>query len=392
MRIKRLKLRAFIQKRADAGEDLAPSLVMEEYNRLTNQEKSLQSVSQMLKRMSLDKTKRAELVVEKAKLEAGRDILEYAEYKNYVVMAEQGRVQQKRIKTVAKNLRFVWELMNQTDPHTWQFENLIERLRTKYPMVVNEKDQKVYEHPAQVLAYLGAVNTVFKGIIPENFSADLSRKKGELKDYLTFDEFWTFITQCQTTPELNVIGWRTLFCAQINGGFREGTQGKNGILGLQWENINFQTKRCRAHEKGGRGNASRVWENIPLDLFPWIHGWDRLLEYWTLLGKPTAGRVFPVNYNTYLEYFHKTRHACNGRIAGEKETFRPHIFRKTHAQWLRKLRVPLEIIAGAFPQGLFGVGWDNISVLKEYYVTIEPDEYEEAQKKADERMKSLGLS
>ena len=301
-------------------------------------------------------------------------------------------MQQKRIKGVAKAIRRVWKLMDKTDPHTWTYTELMKRIETQYSKHINEKDQKVFEKPAAVLHLLGALNTVFKGIIPENFSADLSRPKGELKDFFTFEEFNLFIEACEGIAELSKVGWQALFKSQVNGGFREGTNGRNGILGLLWENITFCTKRCKAVEKGGRGNASRVWENVPLDLFPWLHGWESLMQFWEEQGKPTSGRVFKISYDVYLSYFHKTRHKCNGRIAGEKETFRPHIFRKTHAQWLRKLRVPLEIVAGEFPQGIYGVGWDNIQVLKDRYSSIEPDEYEDADRKAADRMKVLGLT
>ena len=170
------------------------------------------------------------------------------------------------------------------------------------------------------------------------------------------------------------------------------TNERNGILGLTWENIQFNDKRCTAIEKGGRGNASRKWLHVPLNLFPWLNGWNLMKEWFIVSGSPTTGRCFPVRYETYLNYFHKTRRACNGRISGDKETFRPHIFRKSHAQWLRKLRVPLEIIGGAFPDGYYGVGWDDVDIIRKYYVSIEPEEYDEAQQKAETRMKALGLA
>jgi integrase len=389
--MKRLKLRAYIEQRVKAGDSLEPSDVQEGWYKLTSRrEPTFQAISQMLKRMKLDKAGREQLVIFRWNRQVGRDILEYQEWLDY--KANSGKVQVDRVDDNAKYLREVWEWFGKADPHTWKYTQLLAKLEEKYPKHINEKRQSVFNHPAAVQRYLSAVNTVFKGIIPESFSGDLSRKAGELKDYFTFQEFDDFINQLTATEELSQIGWEALYEVQESGGMREGRNKINGILGLKWENINFSTRRCSVNEKGGRGDASRMWVNVPLDLFPWRHSWDKLMKYWAERGNPASGRVFPIEYDTYLDKFHATRKACNGRIAGKKETFKPHILRKTHAQWLRKLRVPLEIIAGAFPDGSFGVGWDNINILKGYYVTIEPDEYEEAEAKAQQRMKVLGLA
>ncbi len=70
---------------------------------------------------------------------------------------------------------------------------------------------------------------------------------------------------------------------------------------------------------------------------------------------------------------------------------RPHVLRRTHAQWCVKLRIPLERICGQFPEGRFGVGWDNPTILLKYYVTLETDEEEEIIVKAKARMEKLGL-
>jgi integrase len=391
MKTKKLKLRAFIEQRAKDGEALEPTAVMETYNERTGKNIKLPSVSEMLINMGYTKEKREALTLEKSKANAARDIFDFQEWSNYKRLAEDGRVQQKQVEHVGRYIRQIWEWMNKTDPHTWKYTELMIKIEEHYPKFLNEKNQRVYRQPSAVMKHLGALNTVFKGIIPENFSAGLSRPAGELKDYFRFDEFNLFIENCQATPQMSQKGWRALYKCQVNGALREGTNGINGVLGLLWEKIDFNTKRCSAFEKGGRGNASREWKNIPLDLFPWIQGWASLIDYWSELGMPHTGKVFTVTYDEYLDYFHKTRKLCNGRISGEKETFRPHIFRKTHAQWGRKLRIPLEILAGHFPDGSFGVGWDNITIIMKYYADIEPDEYEEAQKKADDRMKALGL-
>ena len=104
-----------------------------------------------------------------------------------------------------------------------------------------------------------------------------------------------------------------------------------------------------------------------------------------------SGRVFPVHYETYQTHFHDTRRKCKGRISGNKETLKPHILRKTHAQWEVKFWVPLQDICGQFPDGFFGVGWDNPQILLKYYVTLESEATEKAFIQANERMIKLGV-
>ena len=104
------------------------------------------------------------------------------------------------------------------------------------------------------------------------------------------------------------------------------------------------------------------------------------------------GPAFPgVFYKEYSAQFHETRSRCNGRISGDKETMKPHIFRKTHGQWLVKLWVPVEQICGIFPDGYFGVGWDNPKILLKYYVTLEDEQRFKAEQQAAERMQALHL-
>ncbi len=103
------------------------------------------------------------------------------------------------------------------------------------------------------------------------------------------------------------------------------------------------------------------------------------------------GPAFPLVYAEYLQLFHETRRRCNGRISKDKETMRPHVLRRTHAQWLVKLWVPIEQICGLFPDGHFGVGWDNPKILLKYYVTLEDEQRFKAEQQAIDRMKMLGL-
>ena len=115
------------------------------------------------------------------------------------------------------------------------------------------------------------------------------------------------------------------------------------------------------------------------------------MEWHKQSGVATVGYVFPVIYQEYLNKFHSTLKRCGGRLASDLETLKPHIMRKTHAQWCAKLRVPIQWVCGQFPDGWFGVGWDDPKVLLDYYMTLEDDERFEVENKAHDRMNGLGL-
>jgi len=72
---------------------------------------------------------------------------------------------------------------------------------------------------------------------------------------------------------------------------------------------------------------------------------------------------------------------------------RPHIFRKTHAQWARRIGVTLENLCGNTESspciGRYGVGWDDPKVPLKYYLTPEPEEYAEQDQKINQRLEKL---
>lgn len=281
--------------------------------------------------------------------------------------------------------------MNKTNPDYWTFEDLWTTLEKKLPTTKDSYGRVAFKHPSAVMRLLSPISTMWQGKIPKAWTSGLTREAGELKDHFTFEEFNEFINSLLETAELSLEGWTTLFKVQINAGLREGTNGTTGVLGLRWQDINFETRRCSAREKGGRGKAGRIWRQLPLDLFTWLNAFEDLKRYWEKQGKPEKGKVFPVTYDQYRKQFHETRKRGNGRIAGHSETLRPHIIRKTHAQWLVKLWVPLEEICGQFPTGYFGVGWDNPEILLKYYIELEGEKRQKALTVFEERKKALGL-
>lgn len=74
---------------------------------------------------------------------------------------------------------------------------------------------------------------------------------------------------------------------------------------------------------------------------------------------------------------------------------RPHIFRKTHAQWGKRIGITLENLCGDTTEspciGRYGVGWDDPKVPMKYYLTKEPWEYEEQDKKITDRIATMNI-
>lgn len=396
--------------------------------------KTLQAYCNCLKRMGHTKEVREEQAINVARKKSSIHVLDYPEVNRYEINAGVGRVQASQIAGQKKELVKLWNIMDRSDPKAWTYEDLISAIKEKIPMTEDDRGRMVFSKPGAVMRLLGSFNTMFPGILPKNWSGGLTREAGELKDYLRFDEWTAFIDAIADTEQLSKEGWTALFSCQLNMGCREGTKANNrnqgnGILSFRWESIDYERKRASLHEKGPRGKAGRIWKNLPLDLFPWIHGWDHLMTfhyqrfgYYPTNERHEAGRIFDsIVYHEYLRQFHRVRHACEGRIAGytckpcngtgkingengpeeceecegkghvDLETMRPHVIRRTHGQWLIKLWVPVEQICGVFPDGFFGVGWDDPSILLKYYVTLEDEQRFRAEKQAVERMQVLNL-
>ncbi|MGD8507173.1 MAG: hypothetical protein PVF15_11005 [Candidatus Bathyarchaeota archaeon] len=69
---------------------------------------------------------------------------------------------------------------------------------------------------------------------------------------------------------------------------------------------------------------------------------------------------------------------------------KPHVFRKTHGQYAKRIGVSLENLCGQTNSspcvGRYGVGWDDPKVPLVYYLTAEPDEYAEQDQKIEKRL------
>jgi len=333
------------------------------------------------------------------------DIEDYPEVKKYLGFGDLQQISKTQKRNTLRNLRQLWVMMKKTNPRQWTFIpneetpedlNLLECIKREIGQ--NEKGQ--WKKPNRVLQLLGAYNRTFTGNLPKGWSMGLKREAGELKDFFEFSEFNGFISKLEDTPHMSKEGWEACYKEQVNNGAREGTDMETGILSLKWENIDYNKRRCKIRDKGKKGKPARLWTQIPLDMFYWIHGWEALIKWHELKYgyRPTqqrhaTGRCFPVTYDRYRMMFHNTRHKCDSRINQDLETMRPHILRKTHAQWAKRIGVSLEHLCGNTESspciGYYGVGWDDPKVPLRYYLTPEPDEYVEQDQKIQKRLEKL---
>lgn len=378
MRTKALKISQFCKAELEAG-ITSPTQIKQDYENKYPQlpAKTLECYIMALKRMGIDKTAKEGIIKAERKKQAEKDIEDYQNVKDYIANAENGGVQQSQIQSQLKNMRKLWLIMDKSDPQTWTLQNLLEAIEMKggYAKVLNEKDQKVWKQPAAVKNLLSPFSTMWQGKLPKNWSANLCvHKAGELKDFWLFNELDEFLSKLTDTEEMSIEGWQAIFRAHINMGCREGTEGNTGIIGLLWQDIDFNTKRCSLREKGHRGNAGERWNNVPLDMFPFLEGWNYLMQWHKQQGQPRIGKVFPIRYSQYNAMFHATRQKCQSRIKEDSDTQRLHIHRRNHGQYAKRMRIPLELICGTAPNGRFGVGWKDPKIPVLYYLSEEAEE------------------
>lgn len=407
-RKKILRTRQFVEE-CMKEEIFSPSEMSRRWNRKYglegDKQKTPEAFTMAMRRMGITAQKRLNLKHEAVKETEVKDIEDYPEVKRYLGFSDFQQISQQQKYRTLLNLRRLWKMMGKTNPNTWEFapnapedRNLIACLK-KY-IGLDENGQ--WKRPNMILQLLGAYNRCFQGRLPKGYSTGLKREAGELKDFFEFDEFNEFIGNLTDTPKMSMEGWEALYKAQVNMGCREGTKGNTGIVSLRWEKINYKTRRCKIRDKGKKGKPARLWTQVPLDLFYWIGGWEALMKwhkqqygYRPTQEKHATGKCFPIKYHHYNKMFHNTRHRCNNRISQDLETMKPHIFRKTHAQWAKRIGVSLENFCGNTESspciGRYGVGWDDPKIPLRYYLTPEPEEYIEQDQKIQRRLEKLKI-
>jgi hypothetical protein len=170
---------------------------------------------------------------------------------------------------------------------------------------------------------------------------------------------------------------RFVFRLHVVLGCREGTEDpRASILGLQWEDYDAQTRRMQVFESKVVG----WWQNIPLDVLdPDFEG--EFHRYWLSRNRPSNGTMLGIDYDWLRALYVKIKSSFDF-LNGKR--FTPHFARKTHVNILWEADIPSEIIAGdaRAHEGYVGVGWTDMTTLKEYYLSIAKSKLDEYRVKA----------
>ena len=162
-------------------------------------------------------------------------------------------------------------------------------------------------------------------------------------------------------------------------GSREGRKGVGGILNAEWGRISWSKKTIDIFESKTGGGF--YWLDCPLDLFG-DTTYTMLRQYWLDRGKPKQGKIFDWCNGELLSDIYKRTAKALGEPYGIGKGIVPHFARKLHACLLIERGVPLEMVAGDAPHGLFGVGWEDLSTLKKYYLAFTKGKVQEYRQKA----------
>jgi len=293
--------------------------------------------------------------------------------------------------------RKVWLLLDRKNPENWTIEDIklraipklregrksiflylvaIRSLRPDLKEAIKTKREKPPINIEWKYAYQYIVE---KGLITKFF--EVIREHPQIKDNPRL------ALECELIVRMHV----TLGC-------REGSKGEGGILNVLWERIDWTNKTIDVYESKTGGGF--YWLGCPLDLFG-DKTFELLKQWHEILGKPQNGKIFP-----NVRYFGKKADVVDdseidkqtqlpivylsgiykwiGKALELPKEIKPHFARKLHASLLRYAGVPLELVAGDPPHGLVGVGWEDLTTLKKFYVSFAQDEILKAKMKAQQ--------
>ncbi|MDH5733925.1 MAG: hypothetical protein OEY88_09125, partial [Candidatus Bathyarchaeota archaeon] len=240
---------------------------------------SAEAFTMALRRLDISADKRLELKHKAEREKELKDIMEYEEVERYLHYSKYvGHIGKHMIDTTMRHLRTLFKWMIEEgypNPRDWNIENLGKCMEKH----VGLKENGQWQNNDRVLRIWGAFNRCFQGQLPKGWSMGLKRPAGELKDFLEYEEFMQFIDKLPDTVNMSKEGWQALFASQVNMGCREGSRGKTGIVTLTWENIDYNAKNCKIRDKGKKGKPARLWCQVPLNMFPLVNGWERLMKW-----------------------------------------------------------------------------------------------------------------
>lgn len=297
---------------------------------------------------------------------------DYEEVKKWVA-----RMRADRVKTWKKSFnqcRRVWLILQKKNPENWTTEDI--KIR-----VIPELRKRM----GSVFAYLVAIRS-----LRPDLKEEIKTKREKLEPSFEWKRIYdrmmqqkkleTFLRAGGFKPELVKRVHKTLGC-------REGSKGIGGILGLEWDKVNWEKKTIDVYE--GKTGGGFYWLDCPLDLFG-DRTYEMLRQYWIEQGKPTTGKIFhDIEYHDHSNGTEKLTltgiYKMSAQAIDEKYGrggITPHFADKLHASLLIDADVPLEMVAGDKPYGIMGRGWEDLSTLKKYYLAFRKAKIEENRNKA----------
>ena len=296
---------------------------------------------------------------------------DYELVQKWVVRMESERIKSRRGRL---NLcRKIWLILQKKNPENWTIDDI--KLRAIPELRKTTKS---------VFNYLIAVRSLrpdFK--FPDEKGETLSTKREKGKISFAWKYIYQRIVQEGLVQKFfesaridseNPLRDEGLVRTHVTLGCREGSRGEGGVLGLEWEKINWKAKTIDVYE--GKTGGGFYWLDCPLDLFG-DTCFNLLEEYWVQCGKPREGKIYPMDYQQLKAIYDRIAKALDMNI-------HPHFARKLHASLLRSKDIKLEIVAGDAPHGIVGVGWEDLSTLKKFYIAFAQEDIQKTKEKARE--------
>ena len=286
--------------------------------------------------------------------------------------------------------RRTWLILNKKNPLNWHWK---EDIKFKAIPVLRKGRKSIFQY---FIAWRSFSRSAPKDSKLAELKEKLSTKREKGKISIAWKHVYQNIVQqglvhkffeSARIDSANPLQDESLVRTHVTLGCREGSRlgteigiGKQdeefigGILGLRWEKINWKTKTIDVYETKTGGGF--YWLDCPLDLLG-DTCFNMLQEYWIQCGKPKEGRIYPINYDNLKNIYARIAKALGMRIT-------PHFARKLHASLLRSKEVKLEVVAGDAPHGIVGVGWEDLTTLKKFYIAFAQEDIQKAKEKARE--------
>ncbi len=311
-----------------------------------------------------EKAKIRELATQEEK--AKEKFMDYEFVQHWIIRMRSGTTQIKSWRQRFNACRRVWLILQKKNPQNWTIDDI--QLRA-LPEI--RKRSKTVNH------YLIALRSLRPDFKFPNEKGDVLGTHKKSAPKIEWKYVYERLSQEEKLEDYFKVGGfkaELLKRLHVTLGCREGSMGVGGILGVEWDRINWKNKTIDVYE--GKTGGGFHWLNCPLNLFG-ERTFEMLRQYWNERGRPISGKIFDMTYLEGLRTIYKeTAKAINEPYGSKGIT--PHFARKLHASLLIDADVPLEMVAGDKPFGIMGVGWEDLTTLKKYYLAFRREKVREA--------------